>query len=219
MANAKTAKKSTKSTKSVKTIGKAEAAVSAEPTKAQLELAKAKEIITPMAKAGKSDDEMIIKLMQDGGFTAKQAIRYVNQSLEDLGVRMSNKDRQTAVNDMLLANDFAPSDWSEVVKSAEWISSELDATTDKQALGCIKKFAKENKIELPAKPRGAGRSGGTSFRVVSLAWMEENPTSTDAEFEKWVLSNEGRTMGDVRYYGRIFKTVRNMYEAGVASAS
>jgi hypothetical protein len=162
---------------------------------------------------------MIIKLMQDGGFTAKQSIRLVNQSLEDLGVRLSNKDRYTAVSDLLLANDFAPADWAEVVKTVEWISSELDATTDKQALGAIKKFAKENKIELPAKPSGAGRSGGTSFRAVSLKWMEENVTATDDEFEKWVMSNEGRTAGDVRYYGRIFTTVRKMYEAGVASAA
>ena len=216
MAKAKTTKKSNKAKARV---GKAEAAVAAEPTKAQLELAKATEIVKPMAKAGKSDDEMIIKLTQEAGFTIKQAMRLVNQALEDLGVRMSNKDRYTAVSDLLLANDFAPADWAEVVKTVEWISSELDATTDKQALGAIKKFAKENKIELPAKPSGAGRSGGTSFRAVSLKWMEENVTATDDEFEAWVLSNEGRTAGDVRYYGRIFRTVRKMYEAGVASAA
>ena len=45
-----------------------------EPTQAEKDLAAAVEILKPLAKAGKSEDEMAIALIQNGGFAFKKAV-------------------------------------------------------------------------------------------------------------------------------------------------
>lgn len=191
--------------------GAQEAAVEAEPTPAQLEMAKAKEIIEPMAKAGKSEDEMAIALIQNGGFAFKKAGRLLRKVLEDLGVRMSAKDRLEQASELLLKSDFAPKSWDEVVKVCEWLAGELEATDSKQALNAVKKFAKEQGIELPIKPKGSGGGGAkTGFRSVFLSWLETNPTADDATFDKWIGQHD-RKASQVSFYKRILGVVRTTH--------
>jgi len=195
------------------TIGnqEAEPAVAAEPSQLQLEMAKAREIIEPLAKAGKSEDEMAITLIQQGGFPFKKAGRLLRRVLEDLGIRMSSKDRLEQASELLLKVDFAPKDWNEVTKICEYLAQELDATDEKQALATLKKFAAEQKIELPTKPKGTGGGGGarTGFRTKFLAWVTANPGSTDAEFDAWV-KEQGKKASQARFYKRILGVVRSV---------
>jgi hypothetical protein len=160
-----------------------------EPTQAQQDLEKARGIVEPLASAGKSDDEMVIALIQDGGFSFKKAGRYLNKALEALGVRMSAKDRYEAVCELLLENDFEPKTWDEVKKVAEYLAEELDSTTEKQALVSVRKFAKENGIELPKKPKGGGGGRGKGFRGEIIEWMIENATASDEDFVAWMAGN------------------------------
>lgn len=197
--------------KVVQTGAQEEAAVEAEPTQAQLEMAKAKEIIEPLAKAGKSEDEMAIALIQNGGFAFKKAGRLLRKVLEDLGVRMSAKDRLAQASQMLLKADFAPKNWDEVVKVCEWLARELEATDAKQALNAVKKFAKEQGIELPIKPKGSGGGGAkTGFRAIFLSWLEANPTAEDATFDKWIKQHD-RKASQVSFYKRILGVVRTTH--------
>ena len=185
----------------------AEPAVAAEPSQSQLELAKARELIEPMAKAGKSEDEMAVTLIHNGGFPFKKAGRLLRRVLEDLGVRMSSKDRLAQASELLLKNDFAPADWSEVIKVCQYLSQELDATDEKQALVVVKKFAKNQKIELPTKPKRSSVATRVSFRNKFLAWLEANPVSTDAQFDSWV-KEQGKKVGQAIFYKKILYIVR-----------
>ena len=198
----------------------AESEVEDGPTQSELDLQKAKAILEPMIRAGnKSDDEMQIALVTGAGFPFKKAGRLFARALEDLGVRMSRKDRSEQVAEILTKNKFAPKEWTEVQSVCEYLSTELDATDEKQALVAVKRFAKTNGITLPVRPKGVRGSGKGSFRIKSLNWMEENPTATDQEFENWVLKDQQRKVADVRLYGRIHKTVRRVYEAAFANGS
>lgn len=187
-------------------------------TQSELDLQKAKKILEPMIRAGdKSDDEMQIALVTGGDFPFKKAGRLFARALEDLGIRMSRKDRTEQVTEILLKNEFAPKEWSEVTQVCEYLSSELDATTEKQALVAVKRFAKTQKISLPVRPKGTRGSGKNSFRIKVLEWMETNPTATDQELENWVLKDQKRKTTDAKLYGRIHKSIRKVYEAGVAA--
>lgn len=209
MAKAKTRKQKQTTFNTYVTVGSQEAAVEAEPTQAQLELAKAKEIIEPMAKAGKSDNEMAVALIQVGDFAFKKAGRLLRRCLEDLGVRMSAKDRLTQVSELLLSQDFEPKEWSEVTKVCEWLSEELDATDEKQAMKAVKKFAEAQGIELPKKPKGGG-SRKTGFRTTFYAWVIANPAATDAEFQAWVKPYDKRK-GLVNALSRILGVAREVH--------
>lgn len=190
-----------------------EAPVEAEPSQAQLEMAKATEIIEPLAKAGKSDDEMAIALIQNGGFPFKKAGRLLRKVLENLGIRMTAKDRLAQASAILLQTDFAPKDWAEVLKVCEYLAEELDATDEKQALVAVKKFATEQSIELPTKPKGSGGGGArTGFRSKFLVWVQANPSSTDAQFDAWV-KEQGKKASQARFYKRILGIVRTVNAA------
>ena len=186
-----------------------------EPTKADLELAKAKEILEPLANADASDDDMGVALVT-AGFSFNKAKRIMRKALEEMGVRLSSKDRLAKVSEILLANDFAPTEWKEVVDVCAYLAGKVDATDEKQALGAVKKFAKTQGIELPAKPKGKGgigRPSATSYRTMSLAWIEENPLATEKEFVAWAVEF-GRPVGKLGYSKRILKVVNAAFEAG-----
>jgi uncharacterized lipoprotein len=192
-------------------VGKQEAEDAvAEPSQAQLEFAKAKELIQPLAKAGKSEDEMAIVLIQKGDFPFKRAGRLLRKVLEDLGVRMSAKDRLREVSDLLLKADFAPKDWSEVVKICKYLAEEVDATDEKQALNAVKKFAKDQGYELPIKPKGSGGGAKVGFRSVFLTWLEANPTASDDMFDKWIKQHD-RKASQVSFYKRILGVMRKTH--------
>lgn len=214
------AKKNTRKQTSTNAKNDAEdAAVAAEPSQAQLELEKAKEIVEPLARANASDEEMVVKLITEGQFPFKKAGRLLQHALEDMGVRLSNKDRFAQASELLIANNFAPKDWSEVVSVCEYLETELDATSAKQALVAVKKFAKENDITLPDKPKSAGGGGSrhSGFRAQVHNYMMENATSTDAEFTAWMKTQESR-QGVINYYLRLFQVARTMATKIAAAA-
>ena len=199
-----------------------ESNVVAEPTQAELDLVRAIELVTPMAKSGKDEDEMIVALIQNGGFAFKKAGRLLNGALESLGVRMSAKERFEKVSALLINQDtpFAPKEWSEVDQICSWLSEELDSTDEKQALAAVKRFAKEQEIELPKRARGTSGGGGsrpTAFRSVALNWMVEHPSATDEEFIAWLdsggdVGTDPRPKSDYLFYSRIFSAARAMAE-------
>ena len=185
-------------------------AVPAAPTAAEVEFQKARAIVEPLARDGKSDEDMLIALIKEG-FLAKKAFKLVRQSLEDLGVRMSNKDRYTQVSEILLKNEFAPKEYSDLKDCVAFLAAELEATDEKQAMKAVKKFAKENKIELPVAPKGA-RSSGKSFRSRALRFMVEHAKEDVSVFVTW-LEAEGKNQTQINYYKRTFEFGHEMAKA------
>lgn len=161
------------------------------PTQAEKDLARAIEIITPRATDGTTDDELKILLMKDGGFPFAKAGRLFNRAMESMGARLSAKDRFELVSETLLENDFAPVDWSEVQTVVEYLASEIDSTDEKQALVAVRRFAKENGIDLPKKPKAsAGPGKGRGFRGQILDWFVANVEKSDDDFVAWMKTNE-----------------------------
>lgn len=158
-----------------------------EPTQAELDLASATAIVGPLHASGADDDAMVVALIQEGGFNFKKAGRLLQKALEGMGVRVSAKDRYAQVSELLLENDFAPESWDDVAATLDWLVEQVGSTTEKQALVAVKKFAKDNGIELPAKPKGGGGAGrGRGFRGEILDWLVANVAASDEEFVKFM---------------------------------
>jgi hypothetical protein len=195
-------------------MSEAEPAVAAEPTAAELEFQKARAIIEPLARDGKSEEDMLVAMIREG-FLAKKSFKLIRMSLEDLGKLLSTKDRNTQVSEILLKNDFAPEEYSDLKDCIAFLTSELECTDEKQALKAVKKFAKENKIELPKAPKGS-RSSGKSFRSRALRFMVEHANEDVKVFVKF-LEDEERTQTQINYYTRSFETGQEMAKAIIAA--
>lgn len=187
-------------------------------TQAQLDQARATELVAPLSAAGKSDDEIVVALIT-AGFTFKQAGRLMQSSLEGLGVRMSSKERNAHVEELLVEHGFAPTEWSDVTSVVTWIAEQLDATDEKQAMKSVVRFAKENEIELPAKPKKAPGGGGLradSFRGQMHQYMIDNPTGEESDLVAFVEAL-GKDKGHARHWARIYDTAKQM-AAKIAAA-
>jgi len=150
-----------------------------EPT----DLEKAIVILNPLIEAGTDEDELGIALVQ-AGFKFARAGRLMNQVLEARGLRMSSKNRFAAVEELLVSQNFAPNDWADVDTFAVTVSEEVEATTKSQALASIRKYAKQNGIELPSKPKGAGGTRVGAFDRF-YAWAAENSDASDDDIQEF----------------------------------
>lgn len=188
--------------------------VPAKLTQVEIDVTNAKKIVEPMARAGNTHDEMAIALVQNG-FSYKKAGNVLKRCLEDLGVLLSRKDRFSQVEEILIKNEFAPKEWSEVQAVIEYLARELDATSEKEAMVSVLKFAKQQKIDMPTKPRGQVGRNPNSIRIKQLQWSLANATADDAAFKTWFEST-GEEKGE-SYHLRIHTFMRQAYAAGQAA--
>lgn len=162
-----------------------------EPTQAELDLATAVKLIGDKAKDGTSDDDLKILLMTDGGFPFAKAGRLFNKAMETLGIRMSAKDRYELVAELLMETDFAPKTWSEVEQAIEYVAEQVDSTDEKQAAVAVRRFAKDNGIELPKKPKTA-HGARVTFKDVVFAYLAIHKGITGDEFRVWLREQSSR---------------------------
>lgn len=166
------------------------------------------ETLQPMIDAGESEDEMGVALVRKG-YKFNRAGNLVKQALESLGIKVSAKERFEAVKELLVAMAFAPTSWDEVDACAASLADEVKATSKSQALSAIKRFAKENDIELPSKPKGAGGGGSrTSAWDIFFSWAKQNPTATEADITAFVIA-QGRSEGQAPKYASVFNSALN----------
>jgi hypothetical protein len=187
------------------------------PTQAEIDYERAKGIISPLAKAGKDENE-IGKALVLADFTISKAKRYRQLVLEDLGIILSSKNRFELASALLVKGDFKPQTWEEVEKACEYLAQELDATTENQAFKSIKRFCKANSIEIPDKPKGVRGRSPTSFRAISLTWMTENCDKSMDEFVAYMKEAGKDSESNRRYYGRIFEAIQSSYNQGFNAA-
>ncbi len=149
-------------------------------------------IVSPLldADAETSFEDMAFAVIAKG-YTFDKAGRLVKSALETLGLRMSRKDRFSAVEDLLAQANFAPTDWSEVDSIASAIADEIDDTTKGQVITAIKTYAKQNKITLPEKPKGKG-GGGSRGGIFDKFhdWAIANPAASGDEVKAFIVAQE-----------------------------
>jgi len=152
---------------------------------------KATKIIEDGVAAGKSDDEMLVEIVQSG-ISFKSATRMFKQIMEEKGLRVSTKDRVESATKVLTDIDFAPKTYADVKAAIKKLCDEVADTNEKQATIAIRKYAKAKEIVMPKAEKGekkVGSAGG--FKGKMLEWMVGNADSADlAGFAAWMTKNK-----------------------------
>ena len=175
----------------------------------------ATDILDPIIEAGGDEGKMVIALIE-AEFKASKALTLIRLVLESKGLLLSNKDRYTQVEENLANWDFANNvgDWENIDALAVTLSEEIEATSKSQALASIRKFAKANSIELPAKPKGAVGSRGNKFDefyTFALANRDASPGEI-VEFIDGFGSTENQAKKYVSFFGGILGFARKFAE-------
>jgi hypothetical protein len=148
---------------------------------------KVQEIVSNGFAAKKSEDEMIVEIVQSG-VPFKRAYRLFKDAMEEGGFKISPKKRSEEVTKILTDCEFEPKEFSEVEKVVETICEKVKDTNEVQALKLVKKFCTENAIAFPAKPKAP--KGGLLKRF--LDECIKNPAITNDEAAAWVLENASK---------------------------
>lgn len=162
-----------------------------------------KEIVNVGVSEGKSDDEIKIAIVQSG-ISFKDAQKFFQQAMEECGHRISPKARFAKICDVLDEMEFNPDTPDEVSAVAEKLAEQIDDTSEKQALAAMRKWAKENEIELPKpakKAGGAGRGAGGGLIQKGLDWLVENKDADAEAITNFILSaKDGITEAQAKKY-------------------
>lgn len=171
----------------------------AESTMSKLE--KVLEIVNAGVEAGKTDDEIRIDIIQSG-FTFKEAGKLFTQAMEEAGHRISPKQRVEKIVEILEEAEFNPETSDQLSEMISRICEEVADTSEKQALAAVRKWAKENEIELPKAPKkSAGRAAGGSIVSKTLEWVLEHKDATEAEILEHIATlKEGITEPQAKKY-------------------
>lgn len=145
---------------------------------------KVKEIVEAGIKAGKSDEEMVIEIIQTGiAFGA--AGRMFKKAVQEGGYRLTNKEREENVMNHLANAEFEPTDYDQVKAMAEELEKSIKDTDSVRAMRLIKKYCKVNEIEFPKKPKKP--KGG--FLAMFKQFVISNPAVSVEELHSWIEEN------------------------------
>lgn len=135
-----------------------------------------------------TEDDLVVEILTQQICGFKHAGKNLKLALEQLGLQTSNKDKLASAESILAKSDFAPQNWGDVLDMAERIATETPNTNEKQAVGLIKKFAKKNGIELPAKP-SEKVEGVSGFKAKLLKYLSSNPAATKDDVETFCVKS------------------------------
>ena len=144
-------------------------------------------------KLNATEDDLVVEILTQQICGFKHAGKNLKLALEQLGLQTSNKDKLASAESILAKSDFAPQNWGDVLDMAERIAAETPNTNEKQAVGLIKKFAKKNGIELPAKPKkekGEKVKGVSGFKAKLIKYLTDNPTATKDDVETFCVDSD-----------------------------
>ena len=149
---------------------------------------KAEQIIIEANENGLGEEETLLSLV-NGGVPFKKASKMYTQIRVQLGLEVSASDRKAQINDYLSKKGLKPVEYSDTLAVVAALQSEVPGLTSSQALAGINKFAKENQIEMPKKPKAAKKPKG-GFKAQLITWIVKNPTAKQAELEDFVAQNK-----------------------------
>lgn len=173
---------------------------------------KVEALIKDGKESDKSNDEIMIEVMQLGlGY--KAAVKAFENTMRKLGFMMKPSDRTEAVKKILTDIDFKPETYEEIEKAVDYICENVAETSKAQARGAINKYAKENEIELPKKPKGQkGGAGGAKQLEKLVHWILGNADQDEKAYLKYCES-ENIGKGRVGVFKHVFKAVKSYDEA------
>lgn len=166
---------------------------------------KVEEIVAAGIEAGKSDDDMLVDIV-NSGISFKAAGKLFKAVMEDKGLRISAKERAEQAAKILADADFGVEEITDDVIAA-CVASIVDGvkdTNEKQALAAIRKYAKDNNIELPKVKKaatGGGRGPGGGLLDAVSKFMLDNREAGEDEVKAFIESKkDGITDGQLKKY-------------------
>lgn len=168
-----------------------------EPTETQI----VEDIVRAGCESEKSDDEMMIEIVT-AGVSFKKAARLFKQAMESLGLRVSAKERKTAIHELLEEQAFQAKDADEVDAMVELILAEdsgIADTNHKQAIQAIRAYCKANDMTMPKTAKK--KPGAVGFFGEAYDWMVANPSATNDELVAWMKSKEKNEAAQRRFVG------------------
>jgi hypothetical protein len=140
----------------------------------------AEEKIKEGMEAGLDDDTILISIVQ-AGVKFQNAGKLFKQYMQKNGLRVSPKERNAHIEEILEEAEFNPESIQEIHDMRAKLAKEVPDTSEKQALQAIRRFCKKNEIELP---KIAKRVGG--MRAKFLDWLANNSTATQDDLSSWL---------------------------------
>ena len=187
------------------------------------------EIVEAGVAKGKTDDQMLAAIV-NRGVSFRTAGKLFKSVLESKGYRITAKERAEAIG-KILDGVLVPKDGDKkatlgnvqvvvdrIVGKGD-IAGEVADTTDKQAFAVIRKYAKDNEIELPKGKKGGGGSSGSGSGIIKKVsdWMLENRKCTAEEIVAQIKATKPDiTEGQLKKYVSL---LRQMVEFGRKFAS
>lgn len=164
-------------------------------------------IVIAGVKAGKDDDTIMLELI-NAGVPVRDAYGEFKTALMAAGYLLKPAERNAKLAELL--DGFDPETGDDVLDKLNELMNELPRTTDRQAMAVIRKYAKDNKIELPKVKRVAG------FKKKVHDWMIANPTATVDELGKFVAQHN-KPESVAKKYGEVFTLAQKMAENIIAA--
>ena len=143
------------------------------------------EIVQKGFAEGKEDEDMVIEIIE-AGVKLKAAYRMFQNAAQELGLRITTKERKEKISEILLGDEFEPETYDDVNAMADRIVKEVPDTTTSQAISAIRRYCKDNELDFP-KPAKKPRGG---FRARAFAWMVANPDASKVELGEWVAKQD-----------------------------
>lgn len=133
---------------------------------------KVEAIVEAGVKAEKTDEEMMIEIIQLG-VKFKAAGKMFQDVMQEKGYRVTAKLRKEKALEILEGENFDPESYEDLVQMVERLVDEVPDTVTSQANSIIRSYAKDHDVILPKPPKGA-----TGIRAKAFAWIVENPSAT-----------------------------------------
>lgn len=139
-----------------------------------------REIVEAGYEAGKSDDDMLIEIVQ-AGIKFSAAMRLFRQVQTELGLRITPKDRREYVNE-ILGDDFTPETAEDMQDAIDRVGKH-DAIGPQQARKAVRQYLKEHEREVP---KAAAQAVTVGARSKIFDFLVENPHCSEQEFSDFV---------------------------------
>ena len=136
-----------------------------------------KSIVLAGIKAGKTDNEIMQKLV-DAGVPIRDAWGQFRAALMGAGLLLNPTERATKLAELL--EGFEPVTGFDVSTKLKELMEAVPRTTERQGMAAIRKFAEANSIELPK----VHKLGGWKKKLTD--WIVANPTASVGELGEYV---------------------------------
>jgi uncharacterized protein (DUF885 family) len=161
-----------------------------------------KAIVVAGVEADKSDDQIMMELIE-AGVHVKDAWGQFRAALMGAGLLLNPTERAEKLAELL--KGFEPITGVDVSTKLSELMEAVPRTTDRQGMAAIRKFSKDNSIELPVVKRIGG------WKKKLFDWITEHPSASQEEMAAYV-SELGRPDTIARRYAEIMTLVNRVAE-------